>query len=58
LIGFYRPTKKNVLVKDHFATLGFSRDLAEDGTERWRLLVADAKPIDTHINVAAVELIV
>jgi FkbH-like protein len=58
LIGFYRPTKKNVLVKDHYARLGFSRDPGEDGTERWRLSVADAKPMETHIALAAPALTV
>jgi FkbH-like protein len=38
LIGVYLPTKKNSLVADHFAKLGFSKisDLADEGTE-WAL---------------------
>lgn len=41
LVGVYLPTKKNSLVADHFAKLGFSKisDLPEEGTE-WALDLA------------------
>jgi FkbH-like protein len=50
LIGTYRPTDRNALVREHYAKLGFEpvhRD--EDGTSVWRLDVdapiADAPPM-------------
>ena len=38
LVGVYRPTERNMMVKDHYATLGFTKtaDL-EDGATEWTL---------------------
>jgi FkbH-like protein len=49
IVGEYRPTDRNMLVKDHYAGLGFTRDGGEGSTERWRLRVADAAPFETFI---------
>ena len=51
LVGFYAPTKRNGLVKDHYLGLGFRRDGNHGEWERWRLSVEDAKPFDTFIEV-------
>jgi FkbH-like protein len=38
LIGVYRPTERNGMVRDHYAKLGFSLlDSDPDGTTRWEL---------------------
>lgn len=44
LTGTYIPTKKNMMVKNHFSNLGFTR-LGEDGdgTSHWELPLADYK---------------
>jgi FkbH-like protein len=42
LIGVYRPTERNGMVRDHYAKLEFSQvDSDPDGTTRWELM-ADA----------------
>jgi FkbH-like protein len=39
LIGTYRPTEKNALVRDHYAELGFTKlEERRDGTTVWSLL--------------------
>jgi FkbH-like protein len=52
LIGVYLPTKKNSLVTEHFAKLGFSKviDSPEGGTE-WALDLADYVVPELHISV-------
>ncbi len=55
VIGQFRPTEKNLLVRDHYATLGFSADRQnDDGTNLWRLLVEDYVPLETHIKVGGI----
>jgi FkbH-like protein len=49
IVGQYKPTPRNMLVKDHFAGLGFMRDGGDAAAERWRLRVADAAPFETFI---------
>lgn len=51
LIGVYKPTGRNALVKDHYARLGFVRDANTGECERWRLRVGAAARLDTHIQV-------
>jgi FkbH-like protein len=51
LIGEYRPTAKNAMVRDHYRKLGF-RALdpeAADGVTRWELTLADWTPVRTAI---------
>jgi FkbH-like protein len=52
LVGLYLPTKKNALVADHFAKLGFSKisDLPEEGAE-WELDLAGYRAPDLPIHV-------
>jgi predicted enzyme involved in methoxymalonyl-ACP biosynthesis len=41
IVGTYRPTPRNELVKDHYEKLGFARQSeAADGTTVWTLDVA------------------
>jgi FkbH-like protein len=52
LTGVYLPTKKNSLVAEHFAKLGFSKvsDLPEDGTE-WALDLTQYQTPELPIRV-------
>ena len=50
IAGEYRPTDRNMLVKDHYSQLGFTRDGGDACSERWRLRVADALPFETFIT--------
>ena len=51
IVGEYRPTAKNGMVKDHYAKLGFTpvAESAAEGT-RWRLAVDDYRPYETFIE--------
>jgi FkbH-like protein len=52
LIGEYVPTKKNGMVKDHYAKLGFSvTETTADGGSRAVLDLAGFVPADTFIHV-------
>jgi FkbH-like protein len=52
VIGEFRPTEKNGLVRDHYAKLGFEEDGADDaGGSFWRLPVKTYVPMDTHIKI-------
>ena len=53
VIGEYRPTEKNGLVRDHYAKLGFQQDDGAEGSF-WRLPVENYVPIQTHIKVGEV----
>ncbi|WP_206242078.1 HAD-IIIC family phosphatase [Novosphingobium terrae] len=45
LEGTYRPTDRNMMVRDHYARLGFERLGEEaDGTTRWRWSTAKTRP--------------
>ncbi|HYN08785.1 MAG TPA: HAD-IIIC family phosphatase [Vicinamibacterales bacterium] len=50
IVGEYKPTDRNMLVKDHYAGLGFTRDGGDGTSERWRLRVADATPLENCID--------
>ena len=52
LVGRYLPTKKNIIVVDHYAKLGFERagDLPEGGSE-WRLALDDYSAPDLPMRV-------
>jgi FkbH-like protein len=50
LIGVYRPTAKNGMVRDHYQKLGFApAGTADDGTTRWVLTIGDWTPRPTAI---------
>ena len=50
LVGTYIPSKKNKLVRELYARLGFTQLSDEDGTTRWALELEGAKAPDTHIE--------
>ena len=50
LIGHYRPTPKNEMVRDHYERLGFSRSA---GDNHWALDVASFRARDTFIRSTA-----
>jgi FkbH-like protein len=53
IIGEYRPTAKNAMVKKMFEQLGFSLiETADDGTTRWALTVDSYVPLQTPIRVS------
>lgn len=53
IMGTYIPTKKNMMVKNHYATLGFSAvETRPDGTSTWRLDVAGYAPKSPPISTA------
>ena len=53
LIGEYRPTAKNGMVREHYCQLGFK--LIEDcgaGITRWELPLAGFVPRPTHMKIS------
>jgi FkbH-like protein len=56
LIGEYRPTRKNGMVREHYTRLGFRPlDIAEDGSSRASLELATFTPAETFIDVREVQ---
>ena len=54
LIGVYKPTDRNKLVVDHYATLGFTKAGEEEGgLTRWELAVAGAEPESAPMKVVS-----
>jgi FkbH-like protein len=51
IVGRYRATDRNHLVKDHYRALGFERVDEIDGVEHWHLLTNLAKPAETLITI-------
>ena len=52
LVGEYLPTKKNVIVVDHYAKLGFEpAGAAGDGGTRWQLPVENYRAPDLPMNI-------
>ncbi len=52
LVGEYRPTAKNSVVREHYPKLGFSAlSSTDDGTTRWELPLATFAPRPTHMKV-------
>lgn len=53
LVGEYRPTAKNQMVRDHYARLGFVPCGADaTGSSYWRLTLSDFSPKSTFIDIA------
>jgi FkbH-like protein len=58
IVGEYRPTAKNAMVRDHYAKLGFQ---AVDSTDeaaapsQWALSLEEFRPFDTFIAVTQAE---
>jgi len=56
VIGEFRPTAKNALVRDHYAGLGFQPDgSGQDGSSFWRLPVEPYVPLETHIQIGKIQ---
>src|SRR5258706_3798572 len=56
LIGEYRPTKQNSLVRDHYAMLGFKMlQSGPDDPVRSYLSLDDYKPCTTHIEITGAQ---
>lgn len=54
VFGSYIPTKRNGLVQDHYASLGFALLRAEDdGTTHWRLDLTQRRPYNAPIRIVA-----
>jgi FkbH-like protein len=53
LLGEYRETPKNAMVRDHYARLGFERAERTGNVQLWRMDLRSYKPIATHIEVEA-----
>ncbi len=52
LLGEYRPTAKNGMVRDHYQQLGFTLlTSADDGTTRWELSLPAYRPRPTHMKI-------
>ncbi len=52
LVGEYRPTAKNAMVREHYGQLGFTQvGSAEDGTTRWELPLINFQPKPTHMRI-------
>jgi FkbH-like protein len=55
LIGEYRPTAKNGMVRDHYRTLGFDPiGQHDDGATLWSLSLSDFRPFPTFIRTVEV----
>jgi FkbH-like protein len=51
LIGEYRPTAKNEMVREHYRTLGFTPlGTRDEGTTRWVLPLDLFQPLPTHVS--------
>jgi FkbH-like protein len=53
IVGTYKPTGRNALVKDHYAGLGFQRVSGDDAAELWVLDPQAAAPLETFITASA-----
>ena len=52
LVGEYRPTAKNGMVREHYQQLGFRLvESAGDGVTRWEMPLAGFTPRPTHMKV-------
>lgn len=51
LIGQYRPSAKNAMVKDHYAKLGFELAAELDGETTWRLPLSGFEQVDVIMTI-------
>lgn len=51
LIGFYIPTERNVIVKDHYKKLGFNKASEEANREVWNLNLLDYKFLQIPMTI-------
>lgn len=52
LIGLYRPSERNGMVREHYARLGFARLTGTAEEDRWGLELADFSPADVPIAIS------
>ena len=50
LVGSYRPTAKNGMVKDFYAQFGFASAPSADGSTQWRLRVDSYQPSKVYLR--------
>jgi FkbH-like protein len=50
LIGLYRPTAKNGMVRDHYARLGFTQTGEREGATEWTLPLDGWTPRPTYMS--------
>lgn len=53
LVGTYRPTAKNAMVKDFYAQFGFTPASNADGSTEWRLKVDSYRPAKVYLRASA-----
>lgn len=51
LLGTFRPTPRNHIVKDHYRNLGFAKTLTKDETETWELDLTQYHPPEVPMIV-------
>jgi FkbH-like protein len=52
IVGCYRPTASNSMVKNHYEKLGFSLvDTSDDGSTRWTCSLEDMVPFSTEMEI-------
>lgn len=55
IIGLYRPTERNGIVKDHYSKLGFQSASSSSTCSRWELETQSYRPIDVPIQILGEE---
>ena len=53
LVGTYRPTPKNELVREHYARLGFTRTADSAEAVSWTLELAGFAPAEVPVSIVA-----
>jgi FkbH-like protein len=52
LVGYYRPTASNGMVRSHYEKLGFAlQHTAEDGSTDWKCSLDEMSPLTTEIEI-------
>jgi FkbH-like protein len=52
LVGYYRPTASNGMVRSHYEKLGFAlQQTAEDGSTSWKCSLDQMSPMTTEIEI-------
>jgi predicted enzyme involved in methoxymalonyl-ACP biosynthesis len=53
LVGTYRSTNRNELVKDHYAKLGFTEVGGNASVTRWELMIDEAKLAGAPVKIVS-----
>ena len=54
VIGIYSPTPRNIIVKDHYKKLGFTKISDESEIETWELDISDFVTLDFPMRLTCV----